>query len=167
MNSTDLNQNIARQLHALRHSSLTPSKERDWILDQLQDEGLTQEVMKLSVTALHILSALETDDKTGIELANQLEVTRGGVSRAVQNLLKYQFLTSHQGIQDKKKIYFHLTDKGRKVALTHDKMHKLIEEKFNILLSSYTISEKEQMLKFLTDFNRVEAQIFEQNKKTN
>ena len=70
-------------------------------------------------------------------------------------------------MQDKKKIYFHLTDKGRKVALTHDKMHKLIEEKFNILLSSYTISEKEQMLKFLTDFNRVEAQIFEQNKKTN
>lgn len=88
MNSANLDKKISKELHELRHATDNRSQERKWILEQVNDDKLEKEVLTLSVVALHILSALTKKDLTGIELATKLSVTRGGVTRAVQNLIK-------------------------------------------------------------------------------
>ena len=123
----------------------------NWILEQLDNDKLEKEVLTLSVVALHILSALTKEDLTGIELATKLSVTRGGVTRAVQNLIKYQFLTTYQSESDKKKIFYHLTVKGRKVATIHDKMHKIMDIKLGQIFNKYNEQEKSIILSFLSD----------------
>ena len=54
------------------------SKEQLWIEEHLSDESLRDIVPSLSIIALHILSSLESDDKTGIELSEQLHVNVNG-----------------------------------------------------------------------------------------
>ena len=161
MTSADLNQQISKELHELRHATDNRSQERSWILEQLDNDKLQKEVLTLSVVALHILSALTKEDLTGIELATKLSVTRGGVTRAVQNLIKYQFLTTYQSESDKKKIFYHLTVKGRKVATIHDKMHKIMDIKLGQIFNKYNEQEKSIILSFLSDFNLTEAGLFD------
>ena len=161
MTSADLNQQISKELHELRHAADNRSQERSWILAQLDNDKLEKEVLTLSVVALHILSALTKEDLTGIELATKLSVTRGGVTRAVQNLIKYQFLTTYQSESDKKKIFYHLTVKGRKVATIHDKMHKIMDIRLGQIFDKYNEQEKSIILSFLSDFNLTEAGLFD------
>ena len=156
MNSANLDKKISKELHELRHATDNRSQERKWIDDKLEKEVLT-----LSVVALHILSALTKKDLTGIELATKLSVTRGGVTRAVQNLIKHQFLTTYQADNDKKKIYYHITTKGLKVASIHDKMHKIMDLKLGQIFDKYNENEKSIILNFLSDFNLTEGQIFD------
>ena len=83
--------------------------------------------MKVCVTlflACLLLSSLESDDKTGIELSEQLQVTRGGITRAAKKLMQYDLISSLQKQDDRKKIYYHLLDSGKKIAIVHDKMHE-------------------------------------------
>ena len=159
--TANLNQEISKALHELRHATDNRSQERKWILEQLNSEKLEKEVLTLSVVALHTLSALTKKDLTGIELATILSVTRGGVTRAAQNLIKYQFLTTYQSENDKKKIFYHLTAKGQKVAAIHDKMHKIMDLKLGKIFEKYDENEKSIILKFLADFNLTEAQLFD------
>lgn len=161
MTSADLNQQISKELRELRHATDNRSQERSWILAQLDNDKLEKEVLTLSVVALHILSALTKEDLTGIELATKLSVTRGGVTRAVKNLIKYQFLTTYQSESDKKKIFYHLTVKGRKVATIHDKMHKIMGIKLGQIFDKYNEQEKSIILNFLSDFNLTEAGLFD------
>jgi DNA-binding MarR family transcriptional regulator len=161
MTSADLNQQISKELRELRHATDNRSQERSWILAQLDNDKLEKEVLTLSVVALHILSALTKEDLTGIELATKLSVTRGGVTRAVQNLIKYQFLTTYQSESDKKKIFYHLTVKGRKVATIHDKMHKIMDIRLGQIFDKYNEQEKSIILSFLSDFNLTEAGLFD------
>ena len=156
MTSADLNQQISKELHELRHATDNRSQERSWILAQLDNDKLEKEVLTLSVVALHILSALTKEDLTGIKLATKLSVTR-----AVQNLIKYQFLTTYQSESDKKKIFYHLTVKGRKVATIHDKMHKIMDIRLGQIFDKYNEQEKSIILSFLSDFNLTEAGLFD------
>ncbi len=83
------------------------------------------------------------------------------MTRAVQNLIKYQFLTTYQSESDKKKIFYHLTVKGRKVATIHDKMHKIMDIRLGQIFDKYNEQEKSIILSFLSDFNLTEAGLFD------
>ena len=78
--------------------------------------------------ALHVLSALEkADNQTGIDLANAISVTRGGVTRAAKKLIDFNLVTSKKRPDNKKNIYYRLTPAGRKVARVHDQMHQELQ----------------------------------------
>ena len=156
-NGKEVDKAIGQALHDLRSQKGNRTLESQWILRQLGDEELTKEVTSLSVVALHILSSLKEKDLTGVELASHLEVTRGAITRAAGNLTAYHFVKIYQLDVDKKKIFYQLTDKGRKVAAVHDKMHEKIDEIFNEqIFLKYTENEKRVILGFLTDVNAVD-----------
>ena len=51
MTSADLNQQISKELHELRHATDNRSQERSWILAQLDNDKLEKEVLTLPVVA--------------------------------------------------------------------------------------------------------------------
>lgn len=161
-NEVDIEAKIGTALHELQNARVNRSLESQWILRQLGDENLMAEVMNLSVVALHILSNLTKQDLTGIELATNLRVTRGAITRAAGNLTQFDFAELYQKEDDKKKIFYHLTDKGRKVADVHDKMHEKIDEIFEKqIFAHYTAQEKQVILNFLKQVNEVDTQLDE------
>lgn len=157
MINKEMERQIGEALQHFRNGQINRTLEQQWILRQFADENLTDEVMNCSVVALHILSNLTEKDLTGIELAANLSVTRGAITRAAANLTKYDMVKLYQKDTDKKKIFYQLTDKGRQVALIHDKMHEKIDEIFDEqIFSNYTDDEKQLILRFLTDVNTVD-----------
>lgn len=119
---------------------------------------LKKAVEKISIVGFHILSALLANQcMTGIELSVSLGVTRGGITRAAKTLLNLEMIESYQTHQEKKKIYYQLTDNGRIVAEVHDKMHELVDEKFQQqILSNYSYDEQKLIANFLKDVNEFE-----------
>lgn len=124
--ATDL-LNLIEQLRSQTDSS---SQEKNWIQNHLTDPQLIQLIPSLSIVALHILSNLEKEDQTGIELANHLHVTRGGITRAAKKLIANNLVQPFKHEDDQKRIYYSLTSQGRKIAKAHDQMHQELNDKF-------------------------------------
>ncbi|MFC4653148.1 MarR family transcriptional regulator [Lactococcus nasutitermitis] len=155
-----LNEKIAEQLQLWRNHREQATDERRWILTHLENSLSEKEAGSLSVVSFHILSALVTSEKTGVELAEILHVTRGGITRATRNLLKFSLITSFQSADDRKKIFYRLTEKGQKFATIHDQMHQEMTQLFEEnLFDKYNETEKNLILKFLTDANKVEEKL--------
>lgn len=62
---------IIRKRRASRSSNSATAEQR-WIADHLTDSYLAELASGLSIIAMHVLSALENGESTGIDLAKQL-----------------------------------------------------------------------------------------------
>jgi DNA-binding MarR family transcriptional regulator len=136
------------------------SAERNWLLKRLDDDRLKERVATISVTGLHMLSALQTQAKTGIELADELQVTRGGITRAAKKLLAQQLVTAVKKKNNQKKIYYQLTAAGKKVAVLHDQLHQDLQAKvINELEQEFSPANLQTVAKFLHKFNECEQDL--------
>lgn len=152
---TDIRQTIER-LRA-QHGNAHGSKEQQWIQAHLTDDRLGEIALKLSIVAFHTLSTLEAGAQTGIEIADKINVTRGGVTRAAKKLLQYHLISAEKHSDDKKKIYYSLTADGRVVAGIHDQMHELIKKRLvNELTAKYSPDQLQVVAAFLNDLYRLE-----------
>ena len=155
----DKSQHTIQQLRA-RHNNVHGSQEQKWIQKHVADEKLADIVLDLSIVAFHILSALETGEKTGIELASLLQVTRGGITRAAKKLVHYQLVDASKHVNDQKKIYYSLTEQGQKLAQVHDQMHRSIKKKLvKSLTAKYSSAELETVAAFLQDLYQLESKL--------
>lgn len=133
------------------------SQEQIWIEKYLSDSELSEVVPKLSFIALHMLSTLENGDETGVELAEELQVTRGGITRAARKLLQYNLIESKQKDGNRKNIYYHITSSGIKIAAVHDKMHDEVNKRTEkYFLNKYSEEELQIVNRFVKDVYKFE-----------
>lgn len=157
--ATETINQIQQTIEALRiqHNNVHGSREQRWIQDHLTDAGLQKIVRNLSIVAFHTLSVLETGEKTGIEIAEEIAVTRGGVTRAAKKLRQYGLVNAVKHADDQKKIYYSLTEDGRKLALVHDQLHETIKQELvDTLTTKYSKNDLQVVARFLNDFYRLE-----------
>lgn len=148
--------NAIQQFHSNQNEH--GSREQQWIIQHLDNPQLEEVVAKLSIVSLHILSALQKhDSQTGIELANDLKVTRGGVTRAAKKLINSQLITANKHPDNQKKIFYNLTTNGHKVAAVHDQMHEALQDTVvNSLTKKYTTKDLSVVADFLEDLQKAE-----------
>ncbi|GBG96114.1 MarR family winged helix-turn-helix transcriptional regulator [Lactococcus termiticola] len=157
---TEENRGLASMLRQFQFSG--KNNEQEWILKHLAPE-MRPVAKGLSILGYHILSSLTTGDMTGRELSEVLDATRGGVSRAAQALLESEMIASYQLAEDKKKIYYRLTDQGWKLAAVHDAMHEVADAyQKRELFDHYTEKEKALVLRFLEDVKRVQNTVLKE-----
>lgn len=153
---------LSKVLRQLLTGRVKRSNEGQWIIDHLDAPELKAAAAELSMLGFHILADLENQDLTGIELAEKLHASRGGITRAAQNLLKYDLIRTHQKRDDKKKLYYRLTDKGRRLNTVHSEMHQKIDAyRKRELYDKYDEAEKALILRFLEDAVRVEQEMLD------
>ena len=147
-------------IEQLRSQGDSSSQEKNWIQAHLTDPQLTQLIPSLSIVALHILSSLEIEDQTGIDLANHLHVTRGGVTRAAKKLIANNLVQSFKHADDQKRIYYSLTNQGKEVAKVHDQMHHELKRKFEkFIKDNYSLADLNLIGNFLENIIIMENQI--------
>ena len=145
-----------RQLRSARGTNQV-SREQAWIIAHLTDSRLKALIPNLSIVALHSLSALVGGEKTGIELAESLEVTRGGVTRAARKLKELGLIAAAKHADDQKKIYYRLLPDGATIAAQHDRMHRALERDLVTQLQArYTPAELKVVARFLHDLAHAE-----------
>lgn len=159
-------QTIITKFQKLQAENNSQTDERAWISEHLTSSQLKEIVPKVSLIGLHILSALEAGEKNGITLAQELNVTRGGVSRAASKLEAFDLLEKKQRSDNKKNFYYALTPLGAQLAQVHDEMHAHLEQKLcQLLENNYTSAEQDVIIRFIEDAGQLKNHFATLDKK--
>ena len=112
------------------------------------------EGINLSLTACHVIACIgdmNGEKVNGTYIAKELNITKGGVSKAVAKLVSKNMVEAIRSDSNRKEVYYELTDLGRNVYRAHAQMHEKAKDQQRAVLASYSEGELEIISRFLKD----------------
>ena len=86
-------------------------------------------------------------------ISSKLAMTRSAISKIISKLKKKELIYSYQNSDNKKEIYYKLTEKGYLIYHKHEKAHKEWEERELKFLNQISDSKMEVISEFLNRYN--------------
>lgn len=120
-------------------------------LSKLTDSKLFNEFSNSEVHTIDIIG--KTKDVNGVTISSKLGLTRGAVSKIISGLKKKKLIDSYQNSDNKKEIYYKLTEKGEIIFCKHEKAHKEWEERELKFLNQISPPEIDIVSDFLNRYN--------------
>ncbi|PWN11927.1 MarR family transcriptional regulator [Bacillus thuringiensis] len=104
-----------------------------------------------TLTQLHIVSVIHESKQqmNNTLLSMELNISKATISKAIRVLIDNNILLTHQNTDNKKEIFYTLTDKGIQLAIVHKKLHKIAHERYSELFQQFNDSELQVVTKFL------------------
>lgn len=93
-------------------------------------------------------------DSNVTRLAESFYMTRGAISKLTKKLIKKDLIESYQKPDNKKEIYFRLTEQGKSVYKTHEELHKEFRERDKAVFEQITEEQFDSMLNFVEQYNK-------------
>jgi DNA-binding MarR family transcriptional regulator len=93
-------------------------------------------------------------DSNVTKLAESLYMTRGAISKITKKLIKKGLIESYQKPDNKKEIYFRLTEQGQEINKVHEKLHKEFQERDKVVFEQVTEEQFDSMLRFMEKYSR-------------
>ncbi|MBC1371557.1 MarR family transcriptional regulator [Listeria booriae] len=104
---------------------------------------------------VHCIEAIEkTTDPNVTKLAQSLYMTRGAASKITKKLLKKGYIESYQKPDNKKEIYFRLTEHGQKIFNIHEEVHKQFQDRDKVVFEQVTDEQYDMLLAFMEKYNQ-------------
>jgi DNA-binding MarR family transcriptional regulator len=95
----------------------------------------------LSMSKIHCLDIISHLEKPTVsKLAKELGVSKPSVTFTVETLQEKGFVKKVKSDQDLRVLYIHLTDKGKKIVMLHDAIHKGYARYFEQALADRELS---------------------------
>lgn len=119
------------------------------------NERKTLAKIPLSLTECHMIACIGGNDDemvNGTFIAKNLNITKGGVSKAASKLINKKMIETVKSESNRKEIYYVLTAIGRDAYLAHEQMHEKAHQQHQQILNEYTNEELAAVKKFLKDF---------------
>jgi DNA-binding MarR family transcriptional regulator len=105
----------------------------------------------------------KNEDANVTKLAEFFYMTRGAISKMTKKLIEKRALKSYQKPDNKKEIYFKLTEQGKKIYATHEKMHDEFQKRDKAVFEQTTAEQFDLMLGFVEKYTRhLDAEIKKQ-----
>lgn len=123
---------------------------KSW-LDKLKMEGKLNEYKPSEVHCIEFIG--KNKDTNVTKLAESLFMTRGAISKITKKLLKKGSVESYQKADNKKEIYFKLTEQGKVVFNTHEKLHQEIQARDEAIFNQISDKQYDAMLVFLENYS--------------
>ena len=99
---------------------------------------------------VHCIGYIEKNKDSNVtKLADSFYMTRGAISKLTKKLIKKELIESYQKSDNKKEIYFRLTEKGRAVYDIHEKLHNEFSERDKVVFEQVTEEQFNSMLHFV------------------
>jgi len=113
---------------------------------------------------VHCIEYIERNvDSNVTKLAESFYMTRGAISKLTKKLIKKGIIESYQKPDNKKEIYFRLTEQGKAVNKIHDELHKEFQERDKAVFEQVTEEQYDTMLSFVEKYSRhLDAEIKKQ-----
>ncbi|WP_160692298.1 MarR family transcriptional regulator [Clostridium sp. C2-6-12] len=93
-------------------------------------------------------------DSNVTKLADSLYMTRGAISKMTKKLINKGIIESYQKPDNKKEIYFKLTEKGQEIYKVHERLHKEFEERDKAVFEQVTEEQFDSMLNFVEKYSK-------------
>ena len=105
-------------------------------------------------TEIHCIEAIEKSVHPNVsQLAQTLFMTRGAISKLTKKLIQKDAIVTYKNPDNKKEVYFKLTDKGRIAFDTHEQFHKEFKERDAQVFDTMTDDQYKAMMTFLNQYN--------------
>jgi len=102
-------------------------------------------------------------DSNVTKLAESFYMTRGAISKITKKLMDKGFIESYQKSENKKEIYFRLTEQGKVIDKVHDELHKEFQERDKAVFEQVTEEQFDSMLSFVEKYSsHLDAEITKQ-----
>ncbi|TFZ13997.1 MarR family transcriptional regulator [Bacillus cereus] len=135
----------------------------DFVITREKKKYASQEMIKVLVsdyeninknwtlTQLHIVSVIHESKQqmNNTLLSMELNISKATISKAIRVLIDNKILLTHQNTDNKKEIFYTLTDKGIQLAIVHKKLHKIAHKRYSELFQQFDDSELQVVTKFL------------------
>lgn len=93
-------------------------------------------------------------DPNVTKLAQIFYLTRSATSKITKKLMEKGCINSYRRPENKKEIYFRLTEKGQEIFAIHEELHKEFRERDHAVFAQVTEAQFEGMLDFLERYSR-------------
>lgn len=113
---------------------------------------------------VHCIEYIERNvDSNVTKLAESLYMTSGAISKITKKLIKKGIIESYQKPDNKKEIYFRLTEQGKIIYKIHEELHKEFQERDKAVFEQVTEEQFDSMISFLEKYSRhLDAEIKKQ-----
>lgn len=88
------------------------------------------------------------------KLAESFYMTRGAISKLAKKLIEKGIIESYQKSDNKKEIYFRLTDQGKVIYKIHEDLHNEFQERDKAVFEQVTEEQFDSMLSFVEKYSR-------------
>ncbi len=93
-------------------------------------------------------------DSNVTKLAETFYMTRSAISKIMKKLMDKGCIESYQKPENKKEIYFRLTEKGLEVYNIHEELHKEFQKRDQAVFAQVTEAQFDDMLRFMERYSR-------------
>jgi len=93
-------------------------------------------------------------DSNVTKLAEAFYMTRGAISKMTKKLMDKGLIESYRKPDNKKEIYFRITERGRAVFQIHEELHKQFRERDKAVFEQVTEEQFDSMLRFVEKYSR-------------
>jgi len=93
-------------------------------------------------------------DSNVTKLAESFYVTRGAISKITKKLIKKGIIESYRKPDNKKEIYFRLTEQGKAINKVHEELHKEFQARDKAVFEQVTAEQFDCMLSFAGKYSR-------------
>ncbi|MFT8890175.1 MAG: MarR family transcriptional regulator [Ethanoligenens sp.] len=125
-------------------------KKRMW-LDSYEMKKLLKDY---NPSEIHCIASIGDDaDSNVTKLAEAFDMTRGAISKLSKKLIKKGLIESYQKPDNKKEVYFKLTEQGKTIYGIHEKMHREFKERDRPFFEQVTEEQLAVILDFAEKYN--------------
>ncbi len=93
-------------------------------------------------------------DSNVTKLAESFYMTRSAISKLTKKLMIKGIIDSYQKPENKKEIYFRLTDQGKVIYKIHEELHKEFRERDKTVFEQVTEEQLDGILSFMEKYNQ-------------
>ncbi|WP_028563442.1 MarR family transcriptional regulator [Paenibacillus pinihumi] len=113
---------------------------------------------------VHCIEYIEKNEDSNVtKLAESFYMTSGAISKLTKKLMQKGLIESYQKPDNKKEIYFRLTDQGRDIYNIHEELHQEFQERDKAVFEQVTEEQYDSMLRFMEKYSRhLDAEIKKQ-----
>ena len=139
--------NVQKSLNLLTHI-----QERSDVFEYLHEDILNN----VSIAEAHFVDYIaKHKDSNATEIARALRLTKGAVSKIYKKLVLKGLIVRYQDPKNAKEIFFSLTETGTILFEKHLAIHQQAEKKWVEFLSTYSDSEQEIIVRFLSELDEL------------
>lgn len=93
-------------------------------------------------------------DSNVTKLAESFFMTRGAISKLTKKLIEKGLIESYQKQDNKKEIYFRLTEQGKVIYKIHEELHQEFQERDKAVFEQVTEEQFDSMLSLVEKYSR-------------
>ncbi|WP_416298260.1 MarR family transcriptional regulator [Paenibacillus illinoisensis] len=104
---------------------------------------------------VHCIEYIEKNvDPNVTKLAESLYMTKGAISKLTKKLMEKGLIECYQKSENKKEIYFRLTEQGKEIYNIHEDLHQEFQERDTDIFEQVTEEQLESMRSFMKKYSQ-------------